>query len=625
MTDARHGHDPGAVLFGPARPTGPDPGPRRPRVHPRHVPGRDSVRTLAWVATMLLLGLGLWAVTHQGGGPSEGPDAATMAATWPPETHGRVEPRVGPTEDANPALSNRTRTLTGPVPVDASTTVAQPERPPGKAGPAAGKATLGVHASPITRTLPVMVGLYSRLLLPQVVNQRRRRLVLDAVRDTPNVTCHGILARTRLSESDVRYHVRVLERHGIVKSYLAAHRRVYVARDTLARLGRAVLLDDATAPLALDPTLRAAVSTVPEGGAWQHEAMRATRHAAGVSLVGAWKALQRGVAYGLLLRGVIDRNVRLYLPAAAPAWVRGSPGMGGTRNRAASALEPGRSKPRRLGDASPRTNTSGSFTEDDACRSVVGGRAVGGSQQPAVEGRDGRVWRAPYPRVGHGSPRWFHERAGSHRHPRASGPSPSLSRALARTPTHTLVCVVTVGAANERNPPSPQFRRLPPPADNQGVPQLILTGPRDSGSNPDRPIRILPRVGARDPSRTWFDGWRGLPCRPAAAGAALSRAIVPNRLPTTQGFVAPGERSVRRPSGERTRPWEETTSRAREAGQTSIVGRVVASPWTSTRATPTTRRRRPAAARGSNARRARSTRGSSPRSRSRSSSSSWGS
>lgn len=153
--------------------------------------------------------------------------------------------------------------------------------------------------------------LFSRLNEASVVGQERRKLVLDAVKAKPNITLKDVMASTGLSQSDVRYHARILEQHGLVRSHKILHERCFVARDTIRALGKAAFESGPDAIRKRDPVVDAVVRHAPPTHVRMSHVMGRVAAEQGVSKVAAWKGVHRANRHGFVELLRIEHEVWL--------------------------------------------------------------------------------------------------------------------------------------------------------------------------------------------------------------------------------------------------------------------------------------------------------------------------
>ena len=145
----------------------------------------------------------------------------------------------------------------------------------------------------------VLTGLQPGLLLfsrhsdDAIVSHHARRLVLDVVAQNPNINMHTLTRLCGLHKSVVRYHARVLESGGFVRSHKVHRDRCFVSRQFLEIEGRGALAPTADLVARNDPVVAVIVAAVPPQGVRLAELLDRVRTDTGLSKVGAWKAVVR--------------------------------------------------------------------------------------------------------------------------------------------------------------------------------------------------------------------------------------------------------------------------------------------------------------------------------------------
>lgn len=152
-------------------------------------------------------------------------------------------------------------------------------------------------------------GFFSRLTEHRLVQHPGRALVLETVRTNPNVTLHSLATSTGLHKSVVRYHARVLEARGLLRSHRVLQDRCFVARDTIKAEGRGLLQPSMDLVLRNDAAVAEVARSVPAEGIRLYRLIESVASSLGISKPGAWKAVQRAQDRGLVQRFQVGREV----------------------------------------------------------------------------------------------------------------------------------------------------------------------------------------------------------------------------------------------------------------------------------------------------------------------------
>ncbi len=162
----------------------------------------------------------------------------------------------------------------------------------------------------------VFLGFFTRLSSDDVAGHASRRLILDAVRANPNLTLAALVAATALPASMVRYHARILESRGLLRSHRVGRNRCFVASGALRGEGRKLM--DVGVPLVArhDPVVGAVAAHLTPGWTRLNPFLHVLAKDMSVSRVGAWKAVRRAEKYGLVEISRQGREVWVRCPAS---------------------------------------------------------------------------------------------------------------------------------------------------------------------------------------------------------------------------------------------------------------------------------------------------------------------
>lgn len=172
---------------------------------------------------------------------------------------------------------------------------------------AAGPATAGAMWERL-KGLVLLVGLYSRIAKERLLDHGSRERLLDAIRAKPGQAVADLAERTGYPRNTVTYHLRVLEREGLVSSTRNGRNRLFFAPGSLPQRANA----DGFAALRHETTLAMARAIGANPGVDQ----KALCESVGLSpSLAHWHA-DRLVASGLVDKRREGRYVRYY-PGAA--------------------------------------------------------------------------------------------------------------------------------------------------------------------------------------------------------------------------------------------------------------------------------------------------------------------
>lgn len=154
------------------------------------------------------------------------------------------------------------------------------------------------------------IPLFSRLTQSDVLDHPSRKFLLEAIRARPNINLHELTKLAGITKSEVRYHTRVLEAHGHVRSRRLHQERLFVAKDTIREVGRGILAATPELITRNDPVVGAIMQRIPrEGGTRLNPLLVEVAAVEGISRPGAWKGVLRAERYGFLSREKQGREV----------------------------------------------------------------------------------------------------------------------------------------------------------------------------------------------------------------------------------------------------------------------------------------------------------------------------
>jgi len=154
-------------------------------------------------------------------------------------------------------------------------------------------------------TLLGAIILYSRITEDQLLDRPERRRLYEAVMANPGIEFARLLEQNPMSATNARYHLKLLERRGLLRVVNVQGRHRYVASNLDPNLTKRELL------LSEDPKLRALLGLLNGEGRPASELVDALRREWGLSRTGGWKVLDRAVRAQLVERLVHERRVIL--------------------------------------------------------------------------------------------------------------------------------------------------------------------------------------------------------------------------------------------------------------------------------------------------------------------------
>lgn len=148
--------------------------------------------------------------------------------------------------------------------------------------------------------------LFTRLREDSLMDHPRRRDLEALIRNNPGIDLSRLLALSGISRSDARHHLRVLERHGRIRSFkLQAVWRFAPSDTDLRALRHRVLLD-------ADPMMASLLALVrTQAPLPAYQAVERLQAGSGLSRAGAWKVVSRGIRLNVV--PVERRGRSLYL------------------------------------------------------------------------------------------------------------------------------------------------------------------------------------------------------------------------------------------------------------------------------------------------------------------------
>lgn len=148
-----------------------------------------------------------------------------------------------------------------------------------------------------------VVVLYSRIAEDHVLDRPERRRLYETITANPGIEFARLLEQNPMSATNARYHLKLLERRGLVRVVSVQGRHRYVPAGLDANRTRQALL------LSEDPKLRGLLSHLNGDGLPASELVDALRRDWGLSRTGGWKVLDRAVRAHLVERLVMQRRV----------------------------------------------------------------------------------------------------------------------------------------------------------------------------------------------------------------------------------------------------------------------------------------------------------------------------
>jgi DNA-binding transcriptional ArsR family regulator len=174
-----------------------------------------------------------------------------------------------------------------------------PAGTPGTTWPAAATAAAGGVALVI---LSVVV-LYSRIAEDHVLDRPERRRLYEGILANPGIEFSRLVEQNPMSATNARYHLKLLERRGLVRVVTVQGRHRYVPSNLDANRTRQELL------ISEDPKVRNLLGLLNADGRPASELVDALRREWGLSRTGGWKVLDRAVRANLVERLVQQRRV----------------------------------------------------------------------------------------------------------------------------------------------------------------------------------------------------------------------------------------------------------------------------------------------------------------------------
>jgi predicted transcriptional regulator len=206
-------------------------------------------------------------------------------------------------EDADGQEDGSARTtVTGNVLAAGLDHVAVPVRPPGAAFPAPLIAVAGLGLLAVI--WKAAAALFTRLVPDRLLAVDARRRIEEAILARPGASRPELVRVSDENLSTVRYHLRVLQRHGRVRAFMLRGRWRYApARADVHHLTTELTSSDPRTQRLLEHLRAAALPA--------HRLVELLRHEWGLSRSGVWRLVRRAVGEGLVVKERRGREVLL--------------------------------------------------------------------------------------------------------------------------------------------------------------------------------------------------------------------------------------------------------------------------------------------------------------------------